>query len=215
MRVLLLGATGRLGSQILKELNDKGIETSVLVRNPDRVKVKSEHIRVSKGDVTNINDLGIAMEECDVIISALNISRKSDFPWSKLRTPETLMSDVMKILVNTAGKNNIQKIVTVSAWGANDSEKDLPAWFRWVINNSNVKYGYQDHERQENILMNSKIDWTIVRPVGLSNSQSSKKANISTESVTSGIMVGRRSVAMFIVENITNDEFNNKVVTIS
>ena len=81
------------------------------------LKVKSEHIRVSKGDVTNINDLGIAMEECDVIISALNISRKSDFPWSKLRTPETLMSDVMKILVNIAGENNIQKIVTVKKGG--------------------------------------------------------------------------------------------------
>ncbi|GAA4147157.1 SDR family oxidoreductase [Sphingobacterium kyonggiense] len=215
MNVLLLGATGRLGSEILKRLIDEKIETTALVRNPDKLKLNSEHLTVVKGDVTNSIDLNKAMKSVDVVITALNISRKSDFPWAKLRTPKTLLSDTMKILVDLGEKNDIQKIITISAWGANESKNDLPMWFKWLINNSNVKYGYEDHERQENILVKSDVDWMIIRPVGLSDSQKNKKANISTDSKTFGLLVARKTVANFIVTNLKGNQFVKKIVTIS
>ena len=215
MNVLLLGATGRLGSEILKRLIDEKIETTALVRNPDKLKLNSEHLTVVKGDVTNSIDLNKAMKSVDVVITALNISRKSDFPWAKLRTPKTLLSDTMKILVDLGEKNDIQKIITISAWGANESKNDLPMWFKWLINNSNVKYGCEDHERQENILVKSDVDWMIIRPVGLSDSQKNKKANISTDSKTFGLLVARKTVANFIVTNLKGNQFVKKIVTIS
>ena len=215
MNVLLLGATGRLGSEILKRLIDEKIETTALVRNPDKLKLNSEHLTVVKGDVTNSIDLNKAMKSVDVVITALNISRKSDFPWAKLRTPKTLLSDTMKILVDLGEKNDIQKIITISAWGTNESKNDLPMWFKWLINNSNVKYGYEDHERQENILVKSDVDWMIIRPVGLSDSQKNKKANISTDSKTFGLLVARKTVANFIVTNLKGNQFVKKIVPIS
>ena len=179
------------------------------------MKLNSEHLTVVKGDVTNSIDLNKAMKSVDVVITALNISRKSDFPWAKLRTPKTLLSDTMKILVDLGEKNDIQKIITISAWGANESKNDLPMWFKWLINNSNVKSGYEDHERQENILVKSDVDWMIIRPVGLSDSQKNKKANISTDSKTFGLLVARKTVANFIVTNLKGNQFVKKIVTIS
>ncbi|MEO0331023.1 MAG: hypothetical protein AAF223_04960, partial [Bacteroidota bacterium] len=46
-------------------------------------------------------------------------------------------------------------------WGVADSINDIPKWFRWFIDNSNIGVAYQDHERQEKILSKSSLDWTI------------------------------------------------------
>ena len=55
----------------------------------------------------------------------------------------------------------------------------------------------------------------IIRPVGLSDSQKNKKANISTDSKTFGLLVARKTVANFIVTNLKGNQFVKKIVTIS
>lgn len=215
MKLFLLGATGRLGNEILKKALGDEIQTSILVRDAGKVKADSECLSIFEGDPGKVSELDRAMQGCDTIVTTLNISRKSDFPWSKLRAPKTLLSDTMTHLLDLSPKHGVQKIVTVSAWGANESKKDLPFWFRWLIDNSNIKYGYLDHERQEKLLQQSEMDWTIVRPVGLTNSQKDKPAHISTDSKTSSLTVSRKAVAQFIVQHLSGDEYRQKTVTLS
>ena len=84
-----------------------------------------------------------ALNDCEALVSALNISRRSDFPWAKLRTPPTLLSDVMNNVGEIAVQVSLKRLVVCSAWGAGETKKDLPAWFRWVIDHSNVGVTYQ------------------------------------------------------------------------
>ena len=215
MKVFLLGATGRLGQEILKKLMRESIQTSVLIRDARKLTFNSEHLSVFEGDPANFSDLEAAVQGCDTVITTLNISRKSDFPWSKLRAPKTLLSDTMTNLLALSSNHEIGKIITLSAWGVHDSKKELPFWFRWIIDNSNIKYGYLDHERQEDLLVQSDIDWMIVRPVGLTNSQKDKAAKVWLDAKLSGMMVSRRAVAHFIVENLESAQFRRKIVTLS
>ncbi len=67
------------------------------------------------------------------------------------------LSDVMKNVIELAEIHKVKRIIACSAWGAAETKKDLPAWFRWFIDNSNIGYTYRDHERQEKLLMNSKL----------------------------------------------------------
>ena len=62
-------------------------------------------------------------------------------------------------------------MIVISAWGVAETRKDIPFWFRWTIDFSNIKYGYQGHEQQEKLLQNSGLNYTIIRPVGLTNSE--------------------------------------------
>jgi putative NADH-flavin reductase len=73
---------------------------------------------------------------------------------------------------------------------------------------SNIKYSYIDHDRQEKILENSKLDWTVVRPVMLTDKDEELTVihNIKGEpKIRSAI--SRNAVAHFILDCIEKGEF--------
>ena len=126
------------------------------------------------------------------------------------------MSDVVAELVVIAEEIKLKHIIICSAWGVAETEKDLPNWFRWFIRNSNIGIAYQDHERQEKIISNSNLDWTIVRPVGLINS--TKKENIiesHNNAPKPGLTISRQSVATYLIDCLGNDSFYRKKIIIS
>jgi len=194
MKVLLLGATGRTGKLILNELLTRGHVVSVLVRDKRKVAALAS-LTIFEGST-----LDAAMQDCAAIISALNISRNSDFPWSALRTPKQLMSATMSNIIPLAQQHQIKRIIVISAWGVAETEKDLPWWFRWTIKNSNIKYGYLDHELQEGLLAQSDLDWTAIRPVGLTNFDLKPVQVSIANSPKPRILISRKSVAGFTAD---------------
>jgi putative NADH-flavin reductase len=126
MKVLLLGATGRTGKLILYQLLERGHAVNVIVRDKAKVKISSPRLTIFEGSTLDEDLLGVALSECNAIISALNISRKSDFPWSALRTPKTLMSDTIKKIIALADSQNIKRIIVLSAWGVSEAASIFP-----------------------------------------------------------------------------------------
>ncbi|MBG6129164.1 putative NADH-flavin reductase [Aquimarina sp. EL_43] len=216
MKILILGATGRTGKLILEESLNQGYKVCCLVREPKKIKENHNNLKILKGSPEQISDLENAIKDCDAIISALNISRKSDFPWSKLRTPATFLSDVIKNIISLTTEDGLQRIIVCSAWGVAETEKEIPSWFRWFIKNSNIGIAYKDHERQENELKKSKLNWTIVRPVGLTNFKKEKKVIESyNNKPIPKPTISRKNVAKFMVNTLKRDELIGKTPVIS
>lgn len=201
MHILLFGATGRTGCLILNELLNNGHSVNIIVRDRAKVKSSSKNLTILEGSTLDKDLIAVAISDCDAIISALNISRNSDFPWSALRTPKTLLSETIQLVIKSAESHNIKRIIVLSAWGANETIHDIPWWFRWTIKWSNISYGYKDHERQEDILKHSAMDWTAVRPVGLINSDIDKPLKVSLDNRPKPFpIVSRKSIAEFTVD---------------
>lgn len=215
MNILLLGATGRTGKLVLKTALEKGYSVHCLVRNPERVEPQTG-IQIFDGDPSNSDDLEKAIKECSCIINVLNISRKTDFPWSGLRTPKTFLSDVMSTLIPLAKKQKIKRVVNCSAWGVAETRKNLPFWFRWIIDYSNIGVAYADHERQEKLLEKSSLDWTIIQPVGLTNFKEDIIIRESFEnSPKPSLIISRQSVANYMIDSVKNDSLIRRKVVIS
>ena len=130
MKVLILGASGRTGKLILDESLRKGYDVNCLVRDPKKVRENHDNLKIYKGSPERISDLEKAIKGCDGIISVLNISRKSDFPWSKLRTPPTFLSQVMNNVIPLAEKEGVKRLIVCSAWGVAETEQQIPFWFK-------------------------------------------------------------------------------------
>lgn len=215
MKILLLGATGRTGKLILETALQKGHEINCLVRKPEQIRERTG-LKVFKGNANNINDLLKAIEDCKSIITALNISRNSDFPWSKLRTPGNYLSDVAGKLVPIGEEKKVRRIVVCSAWGVAETKDDIPKWFKWFIENSNIGITYKDHERQEELLRKSNLNWTIVRPTGLTNSKNHQKIKETFGKIPKpGLTISRASVANYMLNSIDDNNLIKKVVVIS
>lgn len=218
MKILLLGATGRTGKLLVREALQNGYDVKCLIREESKMLFDEdqEHLQIVRGNPLVKSDIERGLKDCDYVISVLNVSRESDFPWSKLRSPKKLMSDTLRNIVNLSHDHAIKKVVICSAWGVQETRNDIPTWFKWLIENSNIKYAYDDHERQEQILRGSLLKWTIVRPVGLLNgSKNQRVIETFDNSPKPSLTINRSSVAQYLVQALTENDLNFKTPVIS
>src|SRR5260370_6059023 len=183
MHILILGATGRTGRILLKEALKRGHKVSGLVSHKGNLKITNNIMKVYEGTPLNKYTLADAMKGCDAILSTLNISRTSDFPWAKLRTSKNFLSLSIKNILEVAKTQHLNRIIITTAWGVAETKKDIPFWFRWLIKYSNIRYPYEDHEWQEAILKQSGINWTVIRPTGLTDSEKDKQVQVTLNNV--------------------------------
>ncbi|MEI9911535.1 MAG: NAD(P)H-binding protein [Bacteroidota bacterium] len=94
MRILILGATGRTGKLVAEQALQRGHTVHALVRDKNKVKLNHADLTLFEGQPADRAALANAMKGCEAILSALNISRTSDFPWAKLRSPKDFLSSV-------------------------------------------------------------------------------------------------------------------------
>jgi putative NADH-flavin reductase len=200
MRILLLGATGRTGKLLLEQALEHGHIVHALVRDKQKIPFQKYNLLIHEGTPIDKTALDKAMQGCEAVLSALNISRKYEFPWAALRTPKDFLSVTMRNIIELSAKNNIRRVVFISAWGVSETKKDLPGWFRSLVDNSSLRYQYHDHERQEEIVKNSTLNWTALRPVFLSNSKKLKEVIVSFNNEPKpNLYMSRRNLAAFML----------------
>lgn len=215
-RILILGATGRTGKMLLKLALEKGYEVNVLVRDLNHFKVKHERLTIIEGNPLDQEILNEAMRDCRAIISTLNISRKSDFPWSELRTPENFLSETISRVIALSPLHGISRVIVLSAWGVGDSRKHIPGWFRWLIDHSNIGVAYRDHEAQEQLLAASGLEYTAVRPAALVNATRPTDVLVTFDnSPRPGLTISRFNVARFVLDILAENTHLRKTPVIS
>jgi hypothetical protein len=156
------------------------------------------------------------MKNCEAVLSALNVSRNSDWPWSGLRSPKDFLSQTMKNIIALAPGHGIDRIIFTSAWGVAETKKDVPAWFRWFIDNSNVKYPYGDHERQEALVRQSSLGWTSARLAGLTDSKKKKQIIASLDnSPKPKLTISRSDAARFMLDVLDKKLYLQKMPVVS
>lgn len=216
MKILILGATGRTGKHILSQALERGHIVNILVRDAAKIKPHNQ-LNIFTGTPTDKAQLSAALTGCEAILSALNISRNNDFPWSSLRTPKDFLTKTIHNIIEVANESGIKRIVVTSAWGVAETKTELPGWFRWIIDHSNVGAAYSEHENVEKILAGTQLEWTAVRPVGLTNFRNSKTIKVSVPGQPTGhsYLISRQNVAKFMLNALENNQYIRELPTVS
>ena len=145
---------------------------------------------------------------CDAVIWLLKPFFPSQGIFGKINTPLDILSVSMKNTVKVMEEQGIKRIVLLSALGVGDSADELPWIVRRLINLTNIKYSYADHELQEKVLQKTNLNWTIVRPVGLNDKN--RKLSILFNLNGAGKIkntVSRNAVAHFMLDCIEKKDF--------
>lgn len=72
MKVALIGASGFVGSAILKEALDRGHAVTAIVRNPENITLQHDHLHIIKADILDTDQVAKAVAGADAVISAYN-----------------------------------------------------------------------------------------------------------------------------------------------
>jgi putative NADH-flavin reductase len=206
MKILILGISGRTGKLVAAEAIKRGHKVVGIARDPGKVVVKEADIVT--GTSYDFDTVRNAIIGCDAVISVLNTFNQSDGMFRKIKTPLDVMSVSTKNCLKAMKEKDIKRIVVMTALGVGDSAKEVPGFFSLIVRISNIKYSYADHTAQEKVLEDSKLDWTVVRPVMLTD----KSEDISILHNLKGVgkiksSISRNAVAHFMLDCIEKELF--------
>ncbi|MBP1614605.1 MAG: NmrA-like family protein [Bacteroidetes bacterium] len=71
-KIVLIGASGFVGSAILNEALNRGHQVTAVVRNPDKISTKHANLTITKGDVSSVEAVKVLSKGADAVISAYN-----------------------------------------------------------------------------------------------------------------------------------------------
>lgn len=216
MKILILGGTGRTGKLLIDEALKRGHEVHALVRSSATLTSDRPGLTLFTGTPYNLTDVQKAMQGCQAILNALNISRQSEFPWSRIISPQDFLSVSLRNVITCMRQEGISRVIIISAWGVGESRAEIPSWFRWFVDNSSIKYPYMDHEEQERLLKESNLNWTIIRPSGLTNVMNGREVLISFRGEPRPrLSISRKKVASFMMDVLDKNLYIKQMPTIS
>lgn len=113
MKVCILGATGRVGSNIINLALKDSAEVTALARDFNRIEIQHERLRVIEGNVLNENDIKKAIEGSDIVISALGTDQNGTLAKS------------MPQIIKQMEEEGVHKIITIGTAGILQARTDL------------------------------------------------------------------------------------------
>jgi putative NADH-flavin reductase len=206
MKILLFGITGRTGSLIAAEAIKRGYKVVGIARDTNKVNIKD--VEIVEGTPYEFDTVRKAMIDCNAVIIALSMLPRSGGLFGKVKTPLNLMSVSTANAIKAMKEKDIKRIIVMSALGTGDSAKEIPSFVSFLIKMTNIKYSYADHELQEKLVEKSDLDWTIVRPVGLTNRNDDLSVLYNLEGMGKiRKTISRNAVAHFMLDCIKKEQF--------
>ena len=160
MRLLLLGATGRTGAELLARAARQGHDVSVVVRDPRRLDARQRPVRLLSGSATDPAVIDNAVGGQDAVLCALG-------PRSPV---ELLRSELMRrsvpSLAESMERHAVARLILLSALGVGESGARAPIASRLAFATVLRQVG-RDKRDAEEAVRASALDWTIVYPPSL------------------------------------------------
>jgi putative NADH-flavin reductase len=210
MKFLLFGATGGTGNQVLLQALEQGHYVTAIVRNPTKISIQSERLKIVQGDVLTSN-LDSAFVEQDAVICCLGL------PANKAGA---LRSKGTQNIIDAMKKANISRLICQTSLGYDDSKEVLNCtsfFFKKIIVPFVLKSTFSEHLLQEKAIKQSGLNWTIVRPGNLTNGKKTGnyKSDFSYSDSKLKVKISRADVAHFILKKLVKADDNQKVIGIS
>jgi putative NADH-flavin reductase len=160
MKLVVLGATGGTGIEIVKQAIERGHSVTALVRSPDRLKAFRDCIAIRKGDLLNSVDLEQSIQGHDAVLSGFG----PRVPISK--ADAHLLQQFAAVLTGAMLHAEVRRVVVESvAFLFKDSV--LPP--AYLLGRLLFPRTVADASAMERVFAESELDWTMVRPPELTD----------------------------------------------
>jgi putative NADH-flavin reductase len=212
MKVIIFGATGFSGQVILAETIKQGHEVTVLVRDSSKVKINHNNLRIVEGNVLDSQKVAFVIQNQEAVIQCLGVGGKGD------GKPTTFISDATKIIVDEMQKQNIKRLIALSNVGAGNSIAFQPWFFTKIILTYFMKWLkviIDDKNRMEPIIMNSNLNWTIVRCPNIVDKPAKGKYNATLDGKGLKLSITLDDLSKFMVGQLKETTFNKQAPCVS
>jgi putative NADH-flavin reductase len=201
MRVLIIGATGGTGRELVAQALERGHTVTALVRDPSKLQERHPLLIVVRGDVLDETSLGTAMADQEAVLSALGHKR--------FFHPTRILSAGTRNILRAMETHGVRRLVAETALGIGDSAGRLGLYYTLFVIPVILPFYFWDKTRQECAIAKSNADWVIVRPAMLTNGDKRRvyRHGANVGSFFWSGRISRADVADFMLNQLASDTY--------
>jgi uncharacterized protein YbjT (DUF2867 family) len=195
MNILVIGASQGTGALAVRAALDRGHRVTAFARTPQKLTLDHPQLQKVTGDFHQAASVQSAVPGHDAVVVTASATRLSAF-----RENPRYFSQGTAYTIDAMKKAGTRRLVVLSALGVGESQPLLNPVVRALMVRFLLKVPFEDHERQEEQVRASGLDWVLARPGRLTNGAAHRRYVKKTviESVPSSL--SRADVAGFLVE---------------
>jgi len=208
MKLLIFGATGGVGRQVVEQALEQGHTVTAFARNPGKLDIEHPHLKVFQGDVLDFPTVEQAVQGQDAVVCTLGSGQK---------LTGTLRSEGTRHIVQAMEKTGVRRFICQTTMGTGDSWDSLNFYWKYIMFGLILRNVFADHQRQEKDVQQSRLDWTIVRPGAFieGDRTSQYRHGFPGTDNTSKLKITRADVADFILKQLSDNSYLHQTPSLS
>lgn len=205
MKILVFGASGATGRELVRRGLAAGHQISAFVRNPSSF-TEAPGLRVIQGDVFDPEQVAAAIQGQDAIFTALG---------ARTLGPNDLLPKASANIVAGMKRHGLRRLIVLGASGASgDAGKyssGLQRLVLRVLKHTLLKYPFINSAIQQQQVEASGLDYTIVLPPRLTNGPAVGKYRMLPDGLPrGGATLSRADLAEFMLKQLSDPTWIRK-----
>jgi len=208
MKLVIFGSTGGTGRELIKQALDLGHDVTAYARGPTKIEdTRHSSLQVVRGDVLDLAAVERAVQGHEAVFITIGAGSR--------RT--TVREEGTRNIVAAMQGTDVKRLICQSSLGVGDSRTNLPFFTNYIIVGIFLRHAFADHERQEAVVTQSSLDWTIVRPPHLKDGPRTGvyRHGFSTTDARIKGWIARADVADFMLKQLIDDTYLHQTPGVS
>jgi len=206
MKLIIFGATGSIGKQVVNQALEQGHQVTAFVRTAAKMAIEHDNLHISLGDVMDPISVESAIKSHEAVLVSIGAGRKG-----------TVRSDGTSNIIKAMKKVGVRRLICQSTLGVGSSRGNLNALWKYIMFGLVLRPAYADHVQQEAHVIKSGLDWTIVRPGAFIDGEltGQYKHGFPGTDKTTKLKISRNDVADFMLKQLFDTKYLHKMPGLS
>jgi len=208
MKIVVFGASGGTGIEIVRQALEAGHEVTAFVRDPGKMNIQHAHLNILQGDILDVVAVKKAVAGQEAVVSALGPSRPP---------VPGMMETAAKNIVEAMNQAGIRRLISTTGAGVR-AEQDQPQLIDHLIKGLLTLLASEvlkDSAANVAVIRASDLDWTVVRYPRLTDGPQTDKYRVGYLGKDSGTQISRADGAHFILQELANAKYVRQMPVIS
>lgn len=208
MKLVIFGATGSVGCQVVKQALEQRHIVTAFARNPAKLTIQHPNLRFFQGDVLDLSAVEQAIQGQDAVVCTLGSGQK---------LTGTVRSEGTRHIIQAMQRSGVRRLICQTTLGTGDSWSSLNFYWKYIMFGLILRNVFVDHERQEQDVKQSGLDWTIVRPGAFieGDRTGQYRHGFPGTDKTSTLTISRADVADFILMQLGDRSYLHQTPSLS
>jgi putative NADH-flavin reductase len=206
MKVIIFGASGSIGRNLVSQALEQGHAVTAFVRSPARFDMQHNNLSIAVGDVLEAASVQKAVSGHDAVMCAIGAGRKGG-----------VRAEGTRNIIAAMERAGVKRLICQTTLGIGESWNNLNVFWKYLMFGLFIRPAFLDHVEQEKLIRDSDLDWSIVRPAAFIDGEltGQYRHGFPATANDTKLEISRADVADFMLKNLVDNSYLHKTPGLS